>query len=215
SLVGAGPRLRLAVSAGEPDVGLRLVDLAAPRAGGDITADSPFCDATRMDAPGRFSPDWEQVGFVSSRSGRFHVLGADRDGSALRSMTHFEDAAVSLGSWSPDGRWLTFDATIRNHTDIYVVALDGGGVRRLSDGTVNAGAPEWSRDGRWIYFSSDRSGSSTIWKMTPEGGSLAQLASEAGFDPRESPDRPTVYFVGQSVGGITTLRRVSTNGGPV
>jgi hypothetical protein len=48
-----GQTYRLAINSGQPDVGLRLVDLQA-RQGTRITEDSPFCEATRMDTPGRF-----------------------------------------------------------------------------------------------------------------------------------------------------------------
>ena len=97
-------------------------DLQA-RQGVRITVDSPFCDATRMDTPGRFSPDGSQVAFTSDRSGSQQVWVANRDGSSLRSVTQLPDATMSLGSWSPDSRSLTFDATMGESTHIYVVPL--------------------------------------------------------------------------------------------
>ena len=66
---GKGNAYRLAFVSGQQDVGLRLVNLLAPRLGGTITAHSPFCDASRFDTPGRFSPDSRQVAFASDRSG--------------------------------------------------------------------------------------------------------------------------------------------------
>jgi Tol biopolymer transport system component len=219
SLSRLGPRNRLALSVGHPDIGLRLVDLATPRSAGAIAADSPFCDATRIDIPGRFSRDGKQVAFTSNRDGSFQVWVADRDGSALRPVTHLEDAMVSLGSWSPEGGRLAFDVTVRNHTDIYTVAVGGGAVTKLNEGAGNASDPEWSRDGRWIYFSSDRSGSPAIWKMPANRGIPEQLTFEAGFDPRESPDERTVYFMdrpkGFGVGPRVTLKQVSVDGGRV
>lgn len=217
--VGAGNRYRLAVSSGEPNVGLRLVDLGPAREGHATATDLPFCTATRMDAPGRFSPDGKQVAFASDRSGSQQIWVANRDGSAVRPVTQLRDATVSLGSWSPDGGWLTFDATMGKRTDIYVVAVGGGAVRRLTDGTGSAIDAEWSRDGRRIYFSSNRSGRSTIWRMAAAGGGLVQLTSDGGFDPRESPDGRSVYFIDEprsfGLGRASTLKRVSANGGPV
>jgi Tol biopolymer transport system component len=215
--VGTGQRYRLAIVSGQQDVGLRLVDLAALRHGGAIRADSPFCDATRIDAPGRFSPEGSRVAFTSDRSGGQQIWLANRDGSALRTLTQLREAGVSLGSWSPDGRWLAFDATIGDRTAIYVVPVNGGPAKRLTDGTANESDAEWSSDGQWIYFASNRSGRSTIWKMSAAGGAPLQLTSEVGFDPRESPDGRSIYFIDQprlGLGRVTKLKRVAVEGGP-
>jgi len=215
--VGPGPPYRLAVSIGQPKIGLRFVDLAAPRSPASAASDSPFWDSTRVDFPGRFSPDGVRVAFVSNRGGSFQVWVANRDGSPPQQVTHLEDAMVGLGSWSPDGR-LAFDATIGNRTDIYVVGSGGGPVKRLTQGSESATDPEWSRDGRWIYFSSTRSGSAAIWRMPAEGGSATRLTFEAGFDLRESPDGSAIYFIARprafSVNLATPLKRMPAGGGP-
>ena len=65
-----------------------------------------FCDATRIDAPGRFSPDGARVAFTSDRSGNQQVWVADRNESQIRRVTTLEGASVNVGSWSPDGRSL-------------------------------------------------------------------------------------------------------------
>jgi Tol biopolymer transport system component len=219
----SGPRSgnthRLAFVSGLVDVGLRLVDLHAPQQEGTIVAHSPFCDAARMDSPGRFSPDGSQVAFVSDRSGSQQIWVANRNGSGLRSVTSLRDASVSLGSWSPDGRVLTYDATIGETTHIYVVPLNGGPATRLTQSASGEIDPEWSRDGRWIYFSSNQSGRWSIWRVPATGGTSRQLASELGFDPRESPDGRSVFFIDRpryfGLGSATSLKRVSVDGGPV
>lgn len=217
SSLRTGDTYRLAISSGHQDVGLRLVNLQAPRLGDTITAHSPFCDASRMDTPGRFSPDGRQVAFASDRSGNQQVWVANLDGSALRSVTQLQDAAVSLGSWSPDGRSLAFDATIGDKTHIYRVTVSGGPVTRLTDGTATEIDPEWSRDGRWIYYASNESGTSAIWKVPAGGGARTQLTSELGFEPRESPDGRSIYFIDRprsyGLGPVATLKRISVDGG--
>ena len=217
SRVPNGNTYRLAIVSGQQDVGLRLVDLQASRHGDTITADSPFCDASRMDAPGRFSPDGRQVAFTSDRNGSPQVWVASRDGSALRSVTQLKDASVSLGSWSPDGRWLVFDATIGDRTNIFTVSVDGGAAKQLTKGGPTEIDPEWSRDGRWIFYASIVSGRSTIWKVPAAGGAPLQLTSEIGFDPRESPDGESIYFIDRprsfGLGPISRLKRVPAGGG--
>ena len=118
----AGGTFRVALVDARSDVGLRMIDLQAPQAGGRISAWTAFCDSTRIDWPGRFSRDGAHVSFTSDRSGLPQILTANRDGSQVRTLTAFDGSSVGLGSWSPDGRFLVFDAVDRsNVTDLYVV----------------------------------------------------------------------------------------------
>ena len=50
-----------------------MIDLHAALPGNAIATDAPFCDSTRIDMPGRFSPDGTQVAFTSDRSGNQQV----------------------------------------------------------------------------------------------------------------------------------------------
>jgi Tol biopolymer transport system component len=213
----AGGGFRLAFSSGQPDVGLQLIDLRAPGHGGTIGAGTEFCDATRMDVPGRFSPDGSHVAFVTDRTGMQQVWIAGRDQSDCRSLTNLPHATVNLGSWSPDGQSIAFDATVAGNTNIYVVSVNGGPLTQLTDGSAIELDPEWSHDGRWIYFSSNESGRSEIWKMSATGGTRLKLTTSGGFDPRESQDGRFVYFVTLTrwygLGPGTRLQRVSTQGG--
>jgi Tol biopolymer transport system component len=213
----AGTRdYRLAFAAGQPDIGLRLIDLRPALIAETITAVAPFCDATRFDAPGRFSPDGSLVAFTSDRGGNQQVWVAGRDGASERSLTRLPDAVVNVGGWSPDGRWLAFDAVIGDKTAIYRVSLDGV-LQQLTDDSATNGDAEWSRDGAWIYYASTASGRSEIWKMPAGGGPRVPLTSEGGFEPRLAADGKSVYFVDRPrvlplLPG--TLKRVSIDGGP-
>ena len=213
-----GQTYRLAVSSGQPDVGLRLVDLNGPRRAATLTADAPFCDSTRVDTPGRFSPDGSQVAFVSDRSGTQQVWVANLDGSALRSVTQQKDATFSLGSWSPDGRFLTFDGTIGERTHIFVAPASGGPIKPLTEGSPTEIDPEWSQDGQWIFYASDESGQWAIWKMSTDGRTRVRLTSEVGYEPRQSPDGRSLYFTDHprmyGLGLVSTLKRIPIDGGP-
>jgi Tol biopolymer transport system component len=212
-----GGRYRLAVVNGHPDISLRLIDLQALQHGDTVGVATTFCDATRMDVPGRFSPDSSQVAFVSDRSGTQQVWVAGRDQSRQRSVTSLQNASVNIGSWSPDGRSIAFDATIDGNTDIYIVSADGGPLTRLTNSPAMEMDPEWSRDGRSIYFTSNETGRSEIWKMAADGRSRLKLTSTGGFDPRESADGRFVYFAAAprtyGLGPLTTLERISVDGG--
>src|SRR5688572_16868399 len=75
---------------------------------------------------------------------------------------------VSDPQVSPDGKWVAFsvrdtdfDAN-RGRFDVWLAAVDGSSVRRLTTHPENDNEAKWSRDGQWLYFLSSRSGSSQV-----------------------------------------------------
>ncbi|RKY00555.1 hypothetical protein DRP77_11295, partial [Candidatus Poribacteria bacterium] len=101
-------------------------------------------------------------------------------------------------SLSPDGRKLVFDSQHQRmkgsyQFDVYLMDLEGGGVRNLTRHPLHDLYPCWTPDGRLIAFSSNRKGSIDgfdIFFMTPEGEIKWQLKLEGCntnpdlFDPR-------------------------------
>jgi dipeptidyl aminopeptidase/acylaminoacyl peptidase len=82
---------------------------------------------------------------------------------------------------SPDGKWIAFsvretdEAANRGRYDVWLAAIDGSLVQRLTSHPENDQEPRWSPDGRWIYFSSSRSGSNQVWRIQPTGGEAEQV----------------------------------------
>jgi imidazolonepropionase-like amidohydrolase/Tol biopolymer transport system component len=86
---------------------------------------------------------------------------------------------VTEGTWmnvdvSPDGRELVFDL----FGNIYVLPIEGGRARRLTDGPAFHVQPRYSPDGRRISFTSDRGGGDNIWVMDRDGGNPRQITRE-------------------------------------
>src|SRR5690606_40916696 len=54
--------------------------------------------------------------------------------------------------WSPDGRTLAFISVRGERPQIYLIGLDGGEARPLTNRRQGAGEPVWSPDGRRIAF---------------------------------------------------------------
>ena len=97
-------------------------------------------------------------------------------------------------AWSPDGRWLAFNAWSANADEagLWVARADGGTEEEypLDPGVSRANPhPVWSPDGRWLAFIS-----------TPQGvGSGAWLAEEGTWELRPldlPPDALVVDWVG-------------------
>jgi len=84
---------------------------------------------------------------------------------------------------SPDGKVVAFAVSVtdleknKRRSDLYLAALDGSWVRRLTAHDASDTMPRWSRDGKSIYFVSTRSGSSQVWRIAVDGGEAEQVTS--------------------------------------
>lgn len=57
--------------------------------------------------------------------------------------------------WSPDGKWIAFEAQLPGGTwKIYVVSAEGGSLQQLTAGERNEGDAYWSPDAKSLIFSS-------------------------------------------------------------
>jgi Tol biopolymer transport system component/imidazolonepropionase-like amidohydrolase len=106
---------------------------------------------------------------------------------------------VTEGTWisldvSPDGREIVFDLL----GDLYLIPIEGGEARALTDEVAWNMQPRFSPDGRWIAFTSDRGGGDNLWIMDREGSDLRQVTDESFRllnGPAWSPD--SEYLVGR------------------
>jgi len=59
--------------------------------------------------------------------------------------------------WSPDGKWLAYDAPAENLFDqIYLYSVETGKATPITSDRYDSESPTWSPDGKWLYFLSDR-----------------------------------------------------------
>lgn len=88
---------------------------------------------------------------------------------------------ISSPQVSPDGKRVVFTVRVtdleenKGHTSLWIVNLDGTGLKRLTSHPANDWDPVWHPDGRTVYFLSTRSGSSQVWKISIEGGEAEQV----------------------------------------
>jgi Tol biopolymer transport system component len=216
------PRLgglaRIAFARDHVDVGLRLIDLEAPRRTDHFDGLTQWSDSTRIDVPGRFSRDGERVAFLSDRTGWAEAWIANRDGSGLHQVTTMRATELGIGGWSPDGRRIVIGAAISGNSDVYLVDLDGKPTVRLTSDPTFDGFPEWSSDGQWIYFTSNKTGRPELWKISVNGGTPSQLTRDGGLQPREAPDGRTLFYLNPppyvgGTSGVSRLMQVPVEGG--
>jgi dipeptidyl aminopeptidase/acylaminoacyl peptidase len=85
---------------------------------------------------------------------------------------------------SPDGTLVAFtlrttdlDAN-KGRTDIWLAAVDGSSVRRLTSDAANDSSARWAPNGKALYFLSTRSGSQQVWRLPLDGGEAEQVTQE-------------------------------------
>jgi Tol biopolymer transport system component len=99
---------------------------------------------------------------------------------------------------SPDGTVVAFQRSVPGESPhIYVVGIDGAGLRRLTEGPAAEIAPAWSPDGTRIAFA-EEGRNTDIYTISPDGTGLARLtdAPVMEYQPAWSPDASRIAFVG-------------------
>src|SRR5918911_959134 len=113
---------------------------------------------------------------------------------------------------SPDGHWIAYtisdlnmDAN-RRVTQIYLISVDGGEPKQLTNAPQSSSSPRWSPDGKKLAFVSARDGSSQIWTLdvaTNEQKKVTNISTGAS-DPVWSPDGRMIAFVSDIYPECTT-----------
>ena len=82
------------------------------------------------------------------------------------------------------------------YMDLYVVNVDGTGMRRLTETPGYDAEGSYSSDGKQIVFTSSRDGDPDIYLMDADGSNVRQLTNQSGYDggPFFSPDNKWVIF---------------------
>jgi hypothetical protein len=127
-------------------------------------------------------------------------------------------------TWSPDGRRIAFAALGRGVTDLWVIELESGVARRLTDDNWADLQPAWSPDGKNIAFVTDRFGPTPdgsryggyrLALIDPETGVIRPLetfATGKSINPQWTPDGRSLCFIG-APDGISNLYRLDLEGG--
>ncbi len=145
-----------------------------------------------QDIPGDYSPGGSRIAFVRYDPARpasaSHALFVVRtDGTALRKLTAWGTPPAGA-SWSPDGRWILFDAGGR----IFVIHPDGSGLRQVRIDTGGsryfAKHSVWSPDGNKIALALflPQNRAQDIYTMNADGTGLTQVTASPTFD--DEPD---------------------------
>jgi Tol biopolymer transport system component len=101
----------------------------------------------------------------------------DRDG---RNQHRLIDGEGWDPTWSPDGRQILYASDRGSSTQLWLVGMDGSGLRKVSDLPAIRGRSDWSPDGRFIVTDSGGSWDHEIYLMNADGSNAADLRETPG-----------------------------------
>ena len=123
-----------------------------------------------------WSPDGDQLLFLSNRDGQSAVYVIDLEGGEPTKLTDSQFSSA-LPVWSPDGEKVAFVSDRDGDLEIYVMDSQGGGTTRLTDSPDVDVYPKWSPDGTQIAFLSNRDGNAEIYVMNADGSDQRNLTN--------------------------------------
>ena len=176
----------------DDDYDLYLVD---PVAGADP---QPLTTDTPDNLWPAWSPDGTRIAYSLGPNGDRDIWVMNADGSGARQVTSGSPNDW-YPTWSPDGQRIAFAREIGGprHNGIYVVGVDGTGVRRVIDSSeFDERNPKWSPTEDLIAFASDSEGSYDLYLVSSDGRRPDRLTSGGDVDrnPAWSPDGSVIAF---------------------
>lgn len=131
-----------------------------------------------------WSPDGQQIAFVSTRDGSPAVYLMAADGSHQRRVS-MRGTPVSGGpAWSPDGRLLAYPTHGADLQGIVVIDLNTGAQRNVNKEALSTASLTWSSDAKEIFYTTavpDKRGENQVMALDIQTGiSRLVLAGNKG-----------------------------------
>jgi Tol biopolymer transport system component len=138
-----------------------------------------------------YSRDGRWIAYVKCPEKTLWISQTDGEHARRITTPVFED--LELPRWSPDGTKIAFMAKESDKPyRIYVTSVESGGVRSVSEGLDNQGAPTWSSDGKWLAYGNVRcqeAGTCAIHRIELASGKDFTLTGSEGLETaRWSPN---------------------------
>ncbi len=163
-----------------------------------------------------WSPDARQIAFVSfmERNPDLFFLNVET-GSLLRLKLPFTwRGSFNGGAWSAAGGLFAFGVSREGNSDIYLMNLDGTGLRPLTNHFAQDVAPSFSPDGRQVVFVSDRSGNPNLYVTDIRGENVRRLTFEGKYNasPAWSPRGDRIAYACQDDRGRFDICTIAPDG---
>jgi hypothetical protein len=141
----------------------------------------------------------------------FPVSGAPQAENGMRVVAEHPEQSLWQGRFSPDDRWILFNATTMDEpvSVIYVIPSAGGPWTPVTDESYWADKGRWSPDGRTIYFISNRlTGFFNVWGMKFDAATGKPAGEPFRVTNLESPGRMILPLVGSLEMAVSAERLI-------
>lgn len=154
-----------------------------------------------------FWPSWvddQKIVFDSNLDGNEEIYSISKNGGNLTRLTNNQKAYDAVANTSKSGKIL-FDSNPDKDelADVWTMASDGTGLKRLTDGDFSFGHGSWSPDEKKVVFKKRSSDSvHELFEMNADGSNSKQLTSLGfiSYQPSYSPDGSSVVFASKQDG---------------
>ena len=160
-------------------------------------------------------PDGKEILLTSYRAGRPELWSFRLADRAFRRVGQIPNAMG--GVYSPDGSRIAFTATDGGNSDVWVMAADGTGARKLTSDPALDLSPSWSPDGKRLAFVSDRAGTPQIYLMNADGSGVRRLTFQGIYNqtPQWSPRGDLLAFTARDERKVFDVFVVSPDTGKI
>ena len=160
-------------------------------------------------------PDGKEILLTSYRAGRPELWSFRLADRAFRRVGQIPNAMG--GVYSPDGSRIAFTATDGGNSDVWVMAADGTGARKLTTDPALDLSPSWSPDGKRIAFVSDRAGTPQLYLMNADGSGVRRLTFQGNYNqtPQWSPRGDLLAFTARDERKVFDVFVVSPDTGKI
>lgn len=203
---------------GRQMVGVRQAFVVAPYraeafpAAGRPVRQEKIADTTYEEYSPAISPDGRHILTSSYRKGRWEIWLWNSSMTDGHSIFNREGGTAGSPTWSPDGKWIAFDARTRDATgDVWVKTAEGGEPRVLVSEPADDITPCFDPSGQWIYFTSSRTGTLQLFRVALTGGTPTQVTQGGGFTCQFSEDGRYIYYLKTRSGGELWRLEIAAN----
>jgi hypothetical protein len=145
-----------------------------------------------------WTPDGKRIAFRSWKAGTMTMWWMPADRSGPEERLTMVGARQSLVSFSPDGRYATFNQmdTGGTRTDVWMLPMTGDRTPQpFVKSKFREGSARFSPDGKWVAYCTDESGRNEVFVQPwPGPGPKIQISSEGGTDPIFSRDGRELFY---------------------
>ncbi|MBW2278667.1 MAG: PD40 domain-containing protein, partial [Deltaproteobacteria bacterium] len=150
------------------------------------------------------SPRGDQLVMTVNETGTTRLVLADDQGHGSTVLIDSElDDQVFDPVWSPDGKSVAAIRRLEHQVDLFLVDVETGELRRLTDDRALERGPAFDPSGRYLLFSSDRTGVDNIFAYDLLEERVLQLSNvvTGAIHPAVSPDGAQLAFLHYSSSG--------------